>query len=149
MKERGVVLAVLFLVAGLFAKPQENPATDAKAPPAASGGTGEAMAWDRDFDLLLELKKEPTKAQREITSKRADLEQERLNLLEQLDDLRARMAAVEGSYTSEAILGEMLRQGVADMTTAQENLRVWIKRDEAQVKDLDTRMKQLSAQGGE
>lgn len=153
MKERVAILAVFLLVAGSFAMPQEPPAVVPAVPPADSGapapGADEAMAWDRDFDLLLELKNEPTKAQRETATRRADLEQERRNLLAQLDDLRARLAAVEGTYTSEAILNEMLRQGVADMPAAQENLRSWIRRDEARVKDLDARIMRLAAQGGE
>lgn len=107
------------------------------------------MAWDRDFDLLLEQKNEPTKAQSEMITQRAGLEQERRNLLEQLGDLRSRLATVEGTYTTEAILSEMLRQGVADMPAAQENLRSWIKRDETRVKEIDARLRRLSAQGGD
>ena len=153
MKERAAVLAALLLVVGSVAMPQEPPAAVAPAPTAdataSAPGADEAMAWDRDFDLLLELKNEPTKAQRETASRRADLELERRTLIEQLAEMRARLAAVEGTYTSEAILSEMLRQGVADMPAAQENLRSWIRRDEARLKDLDVRIMRLATQGGE
>jgi len=128
--------------------PQVPPAAVAAMSPAAPGAD-EAMAWDRDFDLLLELKNEPTKAQSEMITQRAGLEQERRNLLEQLGDLRSRLATVEGTYTTEAILSEMLRQGVADMPAAQENLRSWIKRDETRVKEIEARLRRLSAQGGD
>lgn len=153
MIDGGVILAVLLLVATGSARAQEPPPVKEEASPAGraapAGGADEAMAWDRDFDLLLELKGEPTKAQREILTRRAALEQERRTLLEQLADLRSRLAAVEGTYTTEAILGEMLRQGVADMPAAQENLRAWIERDEARLKEIDARRQELSAQGGD
>lgn len=147
------VLAVLLLAATGSARAQEPPAVKAQASTAEgaapAGPADEAMAWDRDFDLLLELKKEPTKAQREILTRRAALEQERRTLLEQLADLRSRLAAVEGTYTTEAILSEMLRQGVAGMPEAQENLRAWIERDEVRLKEIDARLLRLSAQGGD
>jgi transposase len=104
------------------------------------------MAWDRDFDLLLELKNEPTRAQREVGARRAGLVQERRELVERIDGLRARLAAVEGTYTTEAILNEMLRQGVADMQTARQNLRNWIRQDEDRVKEIDAGLQRLTAE---
>lgn len=106
------------------------------------------MAWDRDFDLLLELKNEPTRGQQEMDTQRAALEQERRVLLERMDGLRSRLAAVEGTYTTEAILKEMLQQEVADMQTAQENLRNWIRQDEDRVKEIDARLQKLAVEGG-
>ena len=105
------------------------------------------MAWDRDFDLLLELKNEPTRGQLEMDTQRAVWKKERRELLDRMGGLRSRLAAVEGTYTTEAILNEMLRQEVADMQTAQENLRNWIRQDEDRVKEIDARLQNLSFEG--
>ena len=121
--------------------------TAGQAPPAdaASPSSDEALAWDRDFDLLLELKKIPTKAQNEAEIRRATLLAERESLQQSLADLKFRLSAVEGTYTTEAILNEMLRQGTGDMQAAQENLRAWIKRDEARMKETDVQLHRLAA----
>ena len=47
-----------------------------------------------------------------------------------------------------AILKEMLQQEVADMQTAQENLRNWIRQDEDRVKEIDARLQKLAVEGG-
>ena len=106
------------------------------------------MAWDRDFDLLLELKNEPTREQRERGARRAGLEQERRDLLQRMDGFRSRLADIEGTLTTETILNEMLRQGVADMQTAWENLRIWIRQDEDRVKEIDAGLQRLAFEGG-
>jgi hypothetical protein len=127
------------------------PADETPPKPQATSGTAafageEAMAWDRDFDLLLEMKNEPTRAQREIDTRRDGLVKERRDLSDRVDGLRARLAAVEGTYTTEAILNEMLRQGVADMQTARENLRTWIRQDEDRIKEIDAGLQKLAAE---
>jgi FtsZ-binding cell division protein ZapB len=152
MKEYLPALAALLLVT---ASPAMAQTPSGMAPPAREASSGapapagdEAMAWDRDFDLLLELKNEPTRGQQEMDTQRAALEQERRVLLERMDGLRSRLAAVEGTYTTEAILKEMLQQEVADMQTAQENLRNWIRQDEDRVKEIDARLQKLAVEGG-
>jgi len=143
-------LAVLLLVAVSPGVAQTPAGETPPKPQVSSGGPAsagdEAMAWDRDFDLLLELKNEPTRAQREVGARRAGLVQERRELVERIDGLRARLAAVEGTYTTEAILNEMLRQGVADMQTARQNLRNWIRQDEDRVKEIDAALQRLTAE---
>jgi hypothetical protein len=152
MREYLPVLAALLLVT---APPALAQAPSGETPPARQASTGalvpagdEAMAWDRDFDLLLELKNEPTRGQREVDARRAGLEQERRDLLQRMDGFRSRLADVEGTLTTETILNEMLRQGVADMQTARENLRIWIRQDEDRVKEIDTGLQRLAFEGG-
>lgn len=116
------------------------------APPKtpATASSDEALAWDRDFDLLLELKKSQTKAEGEAAARRAGLLKEKETFQAGLTDFRFRLSSIEGTYTTEAILNEMLRQEVSDMQLARENLRGWIKRDEAQVREIDAQLKHLS-----
>jgi hypothetical protein len=150
MRDPLLRLAVSLLVTA-FPAVAQTPSSEAHSIPQASSVTpsstgDEALAWDRDFDLLLELKNEPTRAQREMDVRRAGLVKERGELAARIDALRARLAAVEGTYTTETILNEMLRQGVADMQTAQENLRIWIRQDEDRVKEIDAKLQRLTAE---
>lgn len=144
-----LVAAVLLMAAspGIAQMPSGETPPKSQAPSGAPTSAGdEALAWDRDFDLLLEMKNEPTRAQREMDARRAGLLKERGELVETIDGLRARLATVEGTYTTEAILNEMLRQGVADMQTARENLRTWIRQDEDRVKEIDAGLQRLTAE---
>jgi|WetSurMetagenome_2_1015567.scaffolds.fasta_scaffold03782_2 hypothetical protein len=102
------------------------------------------MSWDRDFDLLLELKAAPTKAQRETQTHRQALEKERAELSDRLDDLQSRLAAIQGTYTSEALIDEMLRQGVGDLESAQNNLRQWIHRDQERAREIDAELQKIA-----
>jgi hypothetical protein len=102
------------------------------------------MSWDRDFDLLLELKAAPTKAQRDSEARREALEKERAELSDRLEDLQSRLAAIEGTYTSEALMDEMLRQGVGDLQSAQGNLRQWIHKDQERVREIDADLKKIA-----
>jgi hypothetical protein len=150
MRDPLLPLAALLLVTA-FPAVAQTPTSETPPRPQASSVSpesagDEALAWDRDFDLLLELKNEPTRAQREVDARRAGLVKERGELVEKIDGLRARLAAVEGTYTTETILNEMLRQGVADMQTAQENLRTWIHQDEDRVKEIDAKLQRLTAE---
>jgi hypothetical protein len=148
MRDPLLPLAALLLVAA-FPAVAQTPTSETPSQPPASSATpafagDDALAWDRDFDLLLELKNEPTRAQREMDARRAGLFKERGDLVERIDAFRARLGAVEGTYTTETILNEMLRQGVADMQTAQQNLRTWIRQDEDRVKEIDARLQKLT-----
>ncbi len=108
MAKNSVVLALLCGSALQAAAWAQTPATPT-APQAVDPST-EAMAWDRDFDLLLELNKAPTKVQTVQEDKRQALVQEREKVMAHMTDLKARLAAVEGTFTTEAVLNEMLRQ---------------------------------------
>lgn len=150
MRDPLLLLAAVLLMAaspGIAQMPsgETSPKSQPSSGTATSAGD-EALAWDRDFDLLLEMKNEPTRAQREMDTRRDGLVKERRDLTDRIDGLRARLAAVEGTYTTEAILNEMLRQGVADMQTARENLRTWIRRDEDRVKEIDAGLQKLAAE---
>lgn len=123
-------------------------ASRAQTPPSPASqrpAQEEALAWDRDFDLLLELKATPTKAERTAEEEKAQLAKERVEVGEHLDDLKSRLAAIEGTYTSEALLNEMLRQGVADVQTAQGNLRKWIRKDEDRIREIDSELQRSAA----
>ena len=146
MAKTSLALALLCgstLHAGVWAQAPAPPTT-----PQAVAPSTEAMAWDRDFDLLLEINKAPTKIQTIQEGKRKALAKEREEVLTHETDLKARLAAVEGTFTTEAVLNEMLRQGVADMLTAQDNLRQWIKEDDDRVRELDAKLQKLASEGG-
>lgn len=138
--------ATATLVSLLFLAPASAyaQAPPAAAPQPAAKPQEEAMSWDRDFDLLLELKAAPTKAQQESEERREALEKERAELSGQLDDLQSRLAAIEGTYTSEALINEMLRQGVGDLESAQNNLRQWIHRDQERVREIDADLRKIA-----
>jgi chromosome segregation ATPase len=134
-------LIALVLLAPVLSRAQAPPAA---APQPASEPPQEAMSWDRDFDLLLELKAAPTKAQRETEERRQELEKERAEVSDRLDDLQSRLAAIQGTYTSEALLNEMLRQGVGDLQTAQANLQQWIHRDQGRLREIDAQLRKIA-----
>lgn len=135
-------VCLVLLLPALPALCQAAPAGVDKAPVA-----DEALAWDRDFDLLLELKHAPTKTQKAAEDERAALLKERDGLASKVAELKARLAAVEGTYTTEALLTEMLRQDVADMQSVRDNLRRWIKADEDRMSDIDARLKAIAPPG--
>ena len=143
MRKRLAAPFLVFMILCAQASPTgaQEPPTPAATPPAQE----EAMAWDRDFDLLLELKAAPTKAQVEAEERRASLEKERSELIEHLEDLRSRLSAIEGTYTSETLLNEMLRQGVGDTQAAKDNLGKWIRQDEERLKEVEATLLKMAA----
>jgi hypothetical protein len=139
--------AAILVLLGLFAgKPRAEgvqvPGNANQAPATA------AMAWDRDFDLLLEIRKDPTKDQIKAEDLRQSLLQERQELVARVADFKARLSTVLGAFTTEALLNEMLLQGVADMRSVHENLQAWIARDEARIKEIDARLQKIAERGG-
>lgn len=136
-------LSVLASASFFAQSPGPAPANPQAAP------RDEAMTWDRDFDLLLELNAAPTKAQQAAEERRQALEKERADLADRLDDLQSRLAAIEGTYTSEALLNEMLRQGVGDVQSAQANLRLWIRKDQERVREIDAELQKMAARARE
>lgn len=107
------------------------------------------LRWNRDFDLLLDMGDIPTLQQRKDTARRAALEKERADLEDRLADLEGRLASVEGSYTSEAVLKEMLRQDVNDMQTVQSNLNREVQQTRQRIEDVDRALKRLGPAGKE
>ncbi len=136
-------LVLLASAASLTQSPGPAPANPHAAP------RDEAMSWDKDFDLLLELKATPTKAQEAAEEHRQALEKERAGLADRLDDLQSRLAAIEGTYTSEALLNEMLRQGVGDVQSAQANLRQWIRQDQERAREIDAELQKMAVRAKE
>ncbi len=104
------------------------------------------LRWNRDFDLLLDMGNVPTVQQEKDTARRKALEKERGELEDSLADLKSRLASVEGSYTSEAVLQEMLRQGVSDMQTAQNNLKREVEQTHKKLDTVNKALRRLGAQ---
>ncbi len=107
------------------------------------------LRWNRDFDLLLDMGNVPTVQQRKDAARRKALEKERGTLEDRLADLQSRLASVEGSYTSEAVLQEMLRQGVSDMQTAQDNLKREVEQTRQKLEAVDKALRRLGVRPGE
>lgn len=143
MEIRFATAALVYLVLSASAAALAQ-APPEPAPQPAAKPQEEAMSWDRDFDLLLELKAAPTKAQRETEERRVALEKERVEVSDRLDELQSRLAAIEGTYTSEALMDEMLRQGVGDLQSAQNNLRQWIHKDQERAREIDAELQKIA-----
>ncbi len=142
-------LRAAFLALGVGVLSTALPAQD--QPPAADkAGPAdlEALAWDRDFDLILELRNVPSGAQLLRDARRQELEKERAELRARVKELQARLDALQGTYTSETLLNEMLRQGVSDMQSATKNLKDQIRKDQARIDDLNQSLKRLAAPHG-
>jgi hypothetical protein len=148
----GMKRLALFLSALLLLAPEAVLATTSLPQKGqAEGGMSsgaEALAWDRDFDLLLELTNEPTPAQLAKESKRMAIEKERQALIARRQDLNRRLEALQGSFTSETLLNEMLRLGVSDLQAVQKTLRDDLKRTDDQIQDLDFQLKRLNTPSG-
>jgi ferritin-like metal-binding protein YciE len=69
---------------------------------------------------------------------------ERKALVERLADLELRLATVQGSYSTEALLREMLAQDVASLQEVQVNLQRDIADTERRIKDVDEVLRRLS-----
>jgi hypothetical protein len=147
MKKLALFLSVFLLLApaagaGTTPPPQKDE-VETGIPPGA-----EALVWDRDFDLLLELTNEPTPAQLALESKRLAIEKERQVLVARRLDLSRRLESLQGSYTSETLLNEMLRLGVSDLQAVQKTLRDDLKRTDDRIQDLDFQLKRLKTPSG-
>ena len=120
-----VPLLAAALAAGAQAPPPPPPwepgAGAAAGAPAPAAGE-ESLSWDRDFDLLLELKDVPTRAELDREARRQALMEERERLARALGDLQSRLDSLQGTYSTEILLNAMLRQGASDMQTVVANL---------------------------
>ncbi|MGA9751930.1 MAG: hypothetical protein WBS54_09090 [Acidobacteriota bacterium] len=138
--------ALLLLILWLPLPGQEPPAKQPAPAPAGEGSQerlSTALEWDRDFDLLLEVENQPTRAQILIASRIEGLEKQEESLSKQLADLKARSAALEGTYTTEALLKEMLRQGVSDLQSVQRNLKNDTDRTQARLFEVQAELARL------
>ena len=132
--------------------PGQQPPAQQPAPAPAKEGSQErlstALDWDRDFDLLLEVENQPTRAQLLLASRIEGLEKQEESLSKQLADLKARSAALEGTYTTEALLKEMLRQGVSDLQSVQRNLKNDTDRTQARLFEVQAELARLRREAG-
>jgi len=110
-------LSVLLALA-LPAAGQVPPSPEALPPEPA----GEAMLYERDFELLLEQARVPTAGQVVLDEKLASLRQERTALERQRGALQGRLDSISGSFTMVQAAEEMTRQGVHDLREARKNL---------------------------
>jgi hypothetical protein len=134
--------AVLVLLPSLLGRTQGVPSgADRKADPLL---TGIALSWDRDFDLIYDWETPPEPERAEYGRRREGFETERRALEERLADLELRLAAVQGSYTTEALLREMLAQDVASLQEVQNNLRRDMADTERRIKEVDEVLRRLA-----
>ncbi|MEJ2366972.1 MAG: hypothetical protein P8Z49_01130 [Acidobacteriota bacterium] len=110
--------------------------------------SSEAMAWDRDFDLLLELSKVPTAGQLKLQARLDALEKKRRDLLAQKQDLEGRLKALQGTYSLTMLLNEMAREGLANPNEVQSDLKAKLRRTENELSDVETALKKLRDQVG-
>ena len=138
-----VILTLLALAGASYSpRAQSAPAESAKA---ADASGDDALLWERDFELLLELKNIPTRAQIERESRIQELLKERLALQRRLADLNGRMAALQGSYTSETLNNELLRQGVLTSQQAQKNLKDEADQTTDRLREVESQLRRIGA----
>ncbi len=145
-------MAALLLSILWLPLPGQEPPAKRPAPAPAKEGSQErlstALEWDRDFDLLLEVENQPTRAQILIASRIEGLEKQEESLSKQLADLKARSASLEGTYTTEALLKEMLREGVSDLQSVQRNLKDDTDRTQARLFEVQAELARLRREAG-
>ena len=101
------------------------------------------MTWERDFDLLLEVQKIPTKGQLIASARLAALMQERESEQAKLDDVKKRLALLQSTYTSEALLNEVLRLDAKDFQSVQTKLEDEIRQHTKRLSEIDQQLKRL------
>ncbi len=143
------VLILCGVLAWSASVPGAEPAPASGADRKAHEASNMDLRWNRDFDLLLDMGNVPTVQQQKDAARRKALLKERSALEDRLADLESRLASVEGSYTSEAVLQEMLRQGVSDMQTAQNNLKREAEQTRQKLDAVDKALMRLGAGPGE
>ncbi len=119
LMDRRVAAALAAALAALWIRAGEP----APAPPPAAPPSDEAMAWDRDFDLLLEESGSPTLGQLALQAELEAVEREREAVGRREADLRKRLTNITGNYALVAAAEELSRQGVTDLRLARENLQ--------------------------
>lgn len=138
------------LLAELLAWGQERRPWSAEkpAPQGEESAAIDPMTWERDFDLLLEVQNIPTKGQLIASAREAALIQERDSEQAKLEDVKKRLALLQGSYTTEALLNEVLRLGVTDFQSVQTKLEEEIREHSKRINDIDEQLKRLKPPTG-
>jgi chromosome segregation ATPase len=106
------------------------------------------MLWERDFDLLLELKNIPTKGQLVIAARRQALEEERGALLARQEDLKKRLAQIQGTYSTEFLLNEMMQLEVSDLQSVQTRLREELRVVSERIAEVEREIRKLGPPTG-
>lgn len=118
-----------------------GPCQAAPEPPAKGQPSPEALAWDKDFDLLLEEANVPTRGQAVLEKQLASLNHEREMEARRAADLRKRLQDISGNFTLAALAQELGRQGVGDERIARDNLRRQIDEAQKMLAKLDGQIK--------
>ncbi len=138
MAARRLAITALAVALAAAALCQEAP-----APPGKQAPPPQALAWDKDFDLLLEEAKVPTRGQVALEKQLASLVHDRDMAAKREDSLRQRLQEISGNFTLAALAQELGRQGVSDERTARDNLRRQIADSQKAIGDLDAKIKDV------
>lgn len=136
----------LFLSASLLAaaspaalRSQDPPPSEA---PEGESASGLALQWEKDFDLLYDLEgADPVREAAE--SRRKALEMERQGLEARIAALRERLGTLEGSYSTEVLLREMLALDVGTLQEVQAVLRRELAAAEGRRKEVEEALRRL------
>lgn len=148
MKSSLLAFWVPVLMGALLAVAAADPP---QSPPAAQTPEvgDQALRWERDFDLLLDLQNVPSPADLVRQARIEELKNQRRALRAHLADLQGRWAALQGTYTTETLLNEMLRQGVPSLQEVQKNLKDEMDQTTAKIQNLDDKLRRLGVPRGE
>lgn len=138
-------LAVLGLAWASQGAGQERRPWSPEKPASASPPSSETdpMLWERDFDLLLELKNIPTQGQLLAAAQRRALEEEREALLARQEDLKKRLAQIQGTCSTEFLLNEMMRLDVSDLQSVQGKLKEDLRVVSERLVEVDRQIRKL------
>ena len=101
-----------------------------------------ALEWEKDFDLLYDLEgADPVRQAAE--SRRKALELERRGLLNRTAELKERLGALEGSYSTEMLLREMMALDVGTLQEVQTVLRRELAEAEGRLKEVEEALRKL------
>jgi len=134
----GYVVFALLASLAVMAMAQAAP-----EPPAQNQASPQALAWEKDFDLLLEEANVPTAGQVALEKQLSDLTHEREMMARREADLRKRIQAITGNFTLAALAQELGRQGVSDERIARDNLRQQIADTQKRLAQLDRQAKEI------
>jgi hypothetical protein len=113
------------------------------APQGDDSASIDPMTWERDFDLLLEVQNIPTKGQIMASARLEALTKERDTEQAKLDDVTKRLALLQGTYTTEALLNEVLRLDAKDFQSVQAKLQEEIRQHKKRLSEIDDQLKRL------
>jgi hypothetical protein len=144
-----LILAVgLFLASPPRAQERRPWFQEKPSEPEPSAGSTDPMAWERDFELLLEAQNIPTKGQLVSSARMAALLQERDAEEAKLVDAKKRLAQLRGTYTTEVLLNEMLRLEVRDFQSVQAKLEAEIRLHQRRLSEISDQIKRLKPPSG-